>query len=168
VPSTAFTETCANTPIAMLCGVTCSPISEAITIVCGSTPPSANHPKAGRGKIRVTRCPLFREKVQHVNRAGNSVHARLPAALEKILRDCGLSKPHGGPLYSYRFTPDEIAALKPTLTQLIARIDPTCLDTPWCARPFARNRVRRFGSGLWRMRQSPLRWAGLAGARFAT
>ena len=53
------------------------------------------------------------------NSAG-SVHARLPAALDKILRDRGLSAPDGGPLYAYRFTADEIAALKEPLTQVLA------------------------------------------------
>jgi hypothetical protein len=71
-----------------------------------------------------------------VNSPGASAHARLGGALEKILRDRGLSEPHGGPLYTYRFTADEIATLKQTLSQVLAWAGPTCLDTQWCARAF--------------------------------
>jgi hypothetical protein len=82
-----------------------------------------------------------------------SVHARLPAALEKILRDRGLSEPHRGPLYTYRFTPDEIAVLKETLSQVFAQAGPTCLDTRWCARAFvviASNWLCNWrGDGVW-------------------
>jgi hypothetical protein len=88
-----------------------------------------------------------------MNNAGASVHARLPAALEKILRDRGFSEPHGGPLYTYRFTPDEIAALKQTLTQVLARAGPICLDTRWCARAFVVIASNWFchwrGEGVW-------------------
>jgi hypothetical protein len=76
------------------------------------------------------------EKAVRVNNSGASAHSGLPAALEKILRDRGLSAPHGRPLYSYRFTPDEIAVLKQRLTQVLAWAGPTCLDTRWCAQAF--------------------------------
>lgn len=85
--------------------------------------------------------------------SGASVHARLPAALEKILRDRGLSEPSGGPLYAYRFTAEEIAALKQPLTQVLARIGPTCLDTTWCSRAFVAIACNWFcswrGEGAW-------------------
>jgi len=85
--------------------------------------------------------------------ASGSIHARLPIVLEKILRDRRVLAPHGGPLYSYRFTVDEIAALKAPLTQLLARAGITCLDTPWCSRAFvaiASNWVRTWrGEGVW-------------------
>lgn len=68
--------------------------------------------------------------------SGASAHARLPAALEKILRDRGLSEPSGQPLYAYRLTPDEIAALKQALTRTLASRGSTCLDTQWCSRAF--------------------------------
>jgi len=88
-----------------------------------------------------------------VNATGTSVHARLPAALEKILRDRGLSEPHGGPLYTYRFTPDEIAVLKQRLIELLARVGATCLDTRWCAQAFVVIASNWFchwrGEGVW-------------------
>ena len=65
--------------------------------------------------------------------ASGSIHLRLPIVLEKILCDRGVSAPHGGPLYTYRFTADEITALKAPLTQVLARAGITCLDTPWCS-----------------------------------
>lgn len=80
-------------------------------------------------------------------------HARLPTALEKILRDRGLSKPDGGPLYSYRFTADEITALKEPLAYVLARVGPTCLDTKWCSQAFVAIASTWFrtwrGEGAW-------------------
>jgi hypothetical protein len=49
-------------PIATPRGAICSRISKAITIVDGSIRYRLHHPRAGRGEIRVTRCPLFRSK----------------------------------------------------------------------------------------------------------
>ena len=64
-----------------------------------------------------------------------------------------MSEPHGGPLYTYRFTADEITALKAPLTQVLARAGITCLDTPWCSRAFvaiASNWFRTWrGEGVW-------------------
>jgi hypothetical protein len=88
-----------------------------------------------------------------VANSGGSIHARLPAALETILRDRGLSAPTGGPLYAYRFTADEIAALKQPLTQALASAGSTCLDAAWCSRAFvaiACNWFRTWrGEGVW-------------------
>ncbi len=68
--------------------------------------------------------------------SGGSVHARLPIALDKILRDCGLSASNGRPLYTYRFTTAEIAALKEPLIKVLVRAGATCLDTRWCSQAF--------------------------------
>jgi hypothetical protein len=85
--------------------------------------------------------------------SGASVHARLPVALDKILRDRGLAAPNGGPLYAYRFTADEITALKQPLTQALALAGSTCLDTPWCSRAFVAIACNWFsswrGEGAW-------------------
>ena len=85
--------------------------------------------------------------------SGESVHARLPIALDKILRDRGLAAPNGSPLYSYRFTADEIAALKQPLTRILALVGTTCLDTPWCSRAFVAIACNWFcswrGEGAW-------------------
>ena len=85
--------------------------------------------------------------------SGGSVHARLPLALDKILRDRGLAAPNGGPLYAYRFTADEIAALKQPLTQTLALAGTSCLDTPWCSRAFVAIACNWFcswrGEGAW-------------------
>ncbi len=97
-----------------------------------------------------------------MNATGTSVHARLPAALEKILRDRGLSEPHGGPLYTYRFTPDEIAVLKQRLIELLARVGATCLDTRWCAQAFVVIASNWFchwrGEGVWATRLCAPSW----------
>jgi hypothetical protein len=73
--------------------------------------------------------------------------------LEKLLSDRGVSAPHGGPLYTYRFTADEIAALKATF-QVLAQAGVTCLDILRCSRAFvavASNRFRTWkGEGVWR------------------
>src|SRR5262249_54841107 len=70
-----------------------------------------------------------------------------------ILRDRGLSEPHRGPLYTYRFTRDEITVLKRTLTQVLAWAGPSCLGTRWCARAFvviASNWLCSWrGEGVW-------------------
>ena len=85
--------------------------------------------------------------------SGRPGHARLPLALEKILRERGLSAPDGRPLYPYRLTADEIAALKDPLRWVLDRIGSTCLDTPWCSRAFvafACNWFRSWrGEGAW-------------------
>jgi hypothetical protein len=85
--------------------------------------------------------------------SGTSVHARLPAALQKILHDRGLAEPSGRPLYSYRFTAAEIAALKEPLAQVLTWAGPTCLDTPWCAQAFVAIACHWFcswrGEGAW-------------------
>ncbi len=85
--------------------------------------------------------------------SGAPVHARLPVALDKILRDRGLTAPNGGPLYAYRFTTDEIAALRESLTQALAFAGSTCLDTNWCSRAFVAIACHWFrswrGEGAW-------------------
>ena len=85
--------------------------------------------------------------------SGAPVHARLPVALDKILRDRGLTAPSGGPLYAYRFTAGEIAALKEPLTQALAFAGSTCLDTNWCSRAFVAIACHWFrswrGEGAW-------------------
>jgi len=85
--------------------------------------------------------------------SGASIHARLPVALDKILRDRGLAAPNGGPLYAYRFTADEIAALKEPLTHTLSLAGSTCLDTPWCSRAFVAIAANWFctwrGEGVW-------------------
>ena len=68
--------------------------------------------------------------------SGGSVHARLPLALDNILRDRGISAPDGRPIYAYRLTADEIAALKEPLSKVLAWAGTNCLDTPWCSRAF--------------------------------
>jgi hypothetical protein len=88
-----------------------------------------------------------------VTTTGAPIHARLPAALQQILRDRGLAEPNGRPLYSYRLTAAEIAALKEPLTQVLARVGPSCLETPWCARAFVAIACHWFcswrGEGAW-------------------
>ena len=85
--------------------------------------------------------------------SGGSVHARLPLALDNILRDRGLSAPDGRPIYAYRLTADEIAALREPLRKVLARAGANCLDTPWCSRAFvavACNWFSRWrGEGAW-------------------
>jgi hypothetical protein len=85
--------------------------------------------------------------------SGASVHARLPVVLDKMLRDRGLTAPDGGPLYAYRFTADEIAALKEPLTQVLTWAGSTCLDTTWCSRAFVAIASNWFctwqGEGAW-------------------
>lgn len=84
---------------------------------------------------------------------GASAHARLPAALQKILRDRRLSAPNGSPLYAYRLTADEIASLKEPLTQVLAWAGSTCLDTRWCSQAFVAIASNWFhtwrGEGVW-------------------
>jgi hypothetical protein len=105
-------------------------------------------------KIFLSGCSLkLPERALAVANSGGSVHARLPVALEKILRDRGLSTPTGGPLYAYRFTADEIAALKQPLTQALASAGSTCLDAAWCSRAFVAIACNWFctwrGDGVW-------------------
>ncbi len=71
-----------------------------------------------------------------MNSSGAPLHSQLSTALEKMLRDRGMSEPDGRPLYTYRFSFDEIVALKQRLTQVLAWAGPSCLDTRWCARAF--------------------------------
>jgi hypothetical protein len=95
----------------------------------------------------------FRRSSSIVANSVASFHARLPVVLEKILRDRGLSAPNGKPLYTYRFTADEIAVLKQTLAQVLARAGSACLDTPWCSRAFVAIASNWFctwrGEGVW-------------------
>ena len=85
--------------------------------------------------------------------AGASVHARLSVVLEKILRDRGLSTPNGHALFAYRLTADEIAALKQPLSQVLAWMGSSCLETPWCSRAFVAIACNWFcswrGEGVW-------------------
>lgn len=85
--------------------------------------------------------------------SGASVQAGLPAALEKILGDRGLSKPSGQPLYAYRLSPDEIATLKEPLIETLSSRGSSCLDTKWCSQAFvaiACNWLCRWrGDGVW-------------------
>jgi hypothetical protein len=83
-----------------------------------------------------------------VANASGFIHLRLPIVLEKILSDRGVSAPHGGPLYTYRFTAGEIAALKAPLTQMLARAGFTCLDAPWYSEAFAAI-ASNWGEGVW-------------------
>ena len=85
--------------------------------------------------------------------SGGSVHARLPLALDNILRDRGISAPDGRPIYAYRLTADEIAALKEPLSKVLAWAGTNCLDTPWCSRAFVAIACNWFsswrGEGAW-------------------
>lgn len=84
-----------------------------------------------------------------LNSAG-SASARLPAALETILRVRGLTAPDGRPLYAYKLTPTEIAGLKEPLAYVFSRVGGSCLDTKWCSRAFvaiACDWIRRWKEG---------------------
>src|SRR5690349_7176069 len=85
--------------------------------------------------------------------SNGSAHSRLPLALDKILRDRGLSGPDGRPLYAYRLTPDEVEALKEPLRHALDRLGISCLGARWCSRAFvaiACNWFRTWrGEGAW-------------------
>jgi hypothetical protein len=85
--------------------------------------------------------------------SGGSLHARLPVALDNILRARGLSVPDGRPLYAYKLTAEEIAALKEPLVKALGWAGSTCLDTRWCSQAFvaiASNWFRTWrGEGAW-------------------
>jgi hypothetical protein len=71
-----------------------------------------------------------------VPKSGLPAYARVALGLENILRARGLTAPDGRPLYSYKLTSSEIAALRKALTEVFAQRGSPCLDSKWCSYAF--------------------------------
>jgi hypothetical protein len=88
-----------------------------------------------------------------VAHSGASILARLPVALDNILRARRLSAPDRRPLYAYKLTAKEISALKESLIKVLAWAGSTCLDTRWCSQAFVAIASNWFsswrGEGAW-------------------
>jgi hypothetical protein len=77
-----------------------------------------------------------REGETVVRRSDGSAYVRIAVTLENILRARGLKAPDGRPLYAYKLTASEIAALRKALAEVFVQRGSACLDSKWCSYAF--------------------------------